>query len=119
MDNNAEFSFADRVQSCQICLLIRNVTVSNTQYITKDFGYTTDTYEWIYPLNISAELSVMNGSRVFWCANISVTTFPTQDGLVRVFPILRYAEYEGNPRILFAPSRLYFPSFPVPSNSYL
>ena len=89
------FSDVGRVVHFEACLLIENVTVTNPSYTVKDFGYTTDAYDYIYPLNFNVSVKIIEGVLEFWCVDVSTADVPISNGTIRLFPILRMENYQS------------------------
>jgi len=64
----------------------------------KDFGYTTDAYDLIYPLNFNVSVKIVEGVLVFWCVDVSTADVPISEGTIRLFPILRMENYQSQSR---------------------
>jgi len=94
-----EFDRIDRVVHFHACLLIQNDTTVNSQYTVKDFGYTTDNYDYIYPLNFNVTPETVDGTLIFWCVDVNRSLVPlSSEGVIRLFPIVRMENYESQPK---------------------
>jgi hypothetical protein len=95
------FERLDRVSHFEACLLIETETVADPAYTIQDFGYTTSSYEFIYPLNFNVTNKTLDGTLLFWCVNVSVSLVPSSDDVIRLFPILRMEDYESESKEYF------------------
>ena len=89
----------------EICLYINtDYNDDLVTYPTRDFGYTTMDYEFIYPLDFSSELKVeyFSGNLEFWCVNVSRVDVPSKDETLRIFPIIRLVNYEDQKNEMFS-----------------
>jgi hypothetical protein len=75
-----------------VCL--RVVGLPDGEYTTRDFGYSSSLYDIIYPLGLTEVETAAFPQAEFWCANVSYASVPTEDGIVRLYPIARYEDYE-------------------------
>jgi hypothetical protein len=90
-----EFEYPDRISHFIACLLVGNSTVIDPAFTEMDFGYSSESNDYIIPLKWNITQELYEGNFIYWCSDVSFPDSPHENGRIQLFPIWRMKDFES------------------------